>query len=56
MLRCIEGPFAGNFIYINLTEEGEIIGSDPHSENTLFIENAGLSAQHVKINYQLEDN
>lgn len=44
VLRCVDGPFVGNFIYINLTEEGELIGSDPQSEYTLFIENAGLSA------------
>jgi len=44
VLRCIEGPFAGNFIYINLTEDGELIGSDPQLDYTLFIENAGLSA------------
>lgn len=42
-LRCVEGPFAGNFVYLNLTEDGELIGSDPET-NTLYIENDGISA------------
>ncbi|EGR27968.1 hypothetical protein IMG5_185510 [Ichthyophthirius multifiliis] len=56
ILRCIEGPFAGNFIYLNLTEEGEVIGSDPQQDYTLYIENAGLSPIHAKINYQQDEN
>jgi hypothetical protein len=30
VLRCISGEFQGRFLYINITEEGEIFGSaDP---------------------------
>ncbi len=51
MLRCIKGIFKGKFIYLNLTPEGETFGSDPNSDLTMYIENAGLSDKHAEIKY-----
>ena len=46
----------GRFLYINMTEGGELFGSaDPeqNEEVTMYIENAGLSPFHASI--QLTD-
>ena len=51
VLRCIKGIFKGKFIYLNLTPEGETFGSDPNSDLTMYIENAGLSDKHAEIKY-----
>jgi len=42
----------GRFLYINMTEGGELFGSaDPeqNEEVTMYIENAGLSPFHASI-------
>ena len=51
-LRCTDGDFKGRFLYINLTDAGELFGSaDPETneEVTMYIENAGLSPYHASI-------
>ena len=48
--RCVQGLFAGRFIYINRTAQGELFGSDRNSQQvTMYIENAGLSPSHAEI-------
>lgn len=42
------GPHKNRFIYINLSPEGEIIGSDD-KEATLYVENANLQPKHCQI-------
>lgn len=49
VLRCVKGIYKNKFIYLNLSEDGEIIGSEASREVTLQIENAGLSQKHCKI-------
>ncbi|CAK9090373.1 Probable protein phosphatase 2C 3 (PP2C 3) [Durusdinium trenchii] len=47
-----EGLFAGRFIYINRTSQGELFGSDRNSNAvTMYIENAGLSPSHAEIKF-----
>jgi len=45
VLRCTDGPYKGNFVYINLTQEGETIGSDPL--NSLVILDPNLDPFHA---------
>ncbi|CAJ1423535.1 unnamed protein product [Effrenium voratum] len=46
------GLFAGRFIYINRTPQGELFGSDRNSNAvTMYIENAGLSPSHAEIKF-----
>lgn len=47
-LKCVTGPHKNSFIYINLTPEGEILGSDD-KEATLYVENANLQPKHCQI-------
>lgn len=50
--RCVQGLFAGRFIYINRTAQGELFGSDRNSNAvTMYIENAGLSPSHAEIKF-----
>ncbi|CAJ1402113.1 unnamed protein product [Effrenium voratum] len=50
--RCVQGLFAGRFIYINRTPQGELFGSDRNSNAvTMYIENAGLSPSHAEIKF-----
>lgn len=56
VLKCIEGPFQGKFIYLNTSPMGEIIGGtddyDIHTNPerlTMYIENAELAKRHVEI-------
>jgi hypothetical protein len=35
VLRCIKGYFKGRYIYLNLTPDGEVIGSEKSSAVTL---------------------
>mmetsp|Transcript_5756 Transcript_5756/g.10369 ORF Transcript_5756/g.10369 Transcript_5756/m.10369 type:complete len:656 (-) Transcript_5756:126-2093(-) len=50
--RCTQGLFAGRFIYINRTPQGELFGSDRASSDvTMYIENAGLSPSHAEIKF-----
>eukprot|EP00913_Durusdinium_trenchii_P008546 g8025.t1 len=50
--RCVQGLFAGRFIYINRTSQGELFGSDRNSNAvTMYIENAGLSPSHAEIKF-----
>ena len=52
VLRCIQGEYTGRFLFINMTEGGEVFGSADPDENeqiTMYIENAGLSAFHASI-------
>lgn len=54
LLRCTQGEFKGRFLYINMTEGGELFGSaDPeeHQQITMYIENAGLSPFHASIEF-----
>jgi FHA domain len=47
-LKCLSGPHKNKFVYINLTPEGEIIGSDPQ-EATLYIESDEIYPKHAHI-------
>lgn len=54
VLRCIQGEYSGRFLFINMTEGGEVFGSADPEENqqiTMYIENADLSAFHASIQY-----
>ena len=51
VLRCQKGLYDGRFLYINLSEEGEKIGSDPDLDLTLFAEKADLSPLHAEIHF-----
>lgn len=53
VLRCIKGMYRGMFIYLNLVESGETIGSDESC--TLQMEDCGLEKTHVKIKYKYND-
>lgn len=55
VFRCIKGIYSGKFIYINLTPEGEVFGSDPEADLTLYIENSGLSPKHADIKYDYNE-
>lgn len=55
ILRCVKGIFSGKFIYINLTSDGEVFGSDPNADLTLYVENAGLSPKHADIKYDYNE-
>ena len=49
-LKCIKGIHKSNFLYLNLTTEGELIGSDPNDPNlTVFMENSNLDGRHIQI-------
>lgn len=49
-LRCVKGTHKDNFVFLNLTPEGEVIGSDSEDKSiTLFIENANLDKKHAQI-------
>ena len=47
-LKCTSGAHKNKFIFINLTPEGELIGSS-EEKATLFIENANLKEKHTQI-------
>ena len=51
VLKCTKGVYKDRFIYINLTQQGEIIGSDISQNLTLLIENMGLESKHCEIKY-----
>ena len=51
----MKGIFGGKFIYINLTSDGEVFGSDPNADLTLYIENGGLSPKHADIKYDYNE-
>ena len=53
LLKCIDGPFSGRFIYISTAPRGEILGgSDPEGNSlTMFVENAELSPRHLEIKF-----
>lgn len=51
-LKCLNGSHKNKFIYINMTEDGEIIGSKPSERVTLSIENSGLDNEHFQILYR----
>ncbi|CAD8142770.1 unnamed protein product [Paramecium pentaurelia] len=53
VLRCIKGMYRGMFIYLNLVESGETIGSDDSC--TLQMEDCGLERTHVKIKYKYNE-
>ncbi|CAD8151078.1 unnamed protein product [Paramecium octaurelia] len=53
VLRCIKGMYRGMFIYLNLVENGETIGSDESC--TLQMEDCGLEKTHVKIKYKYNE-
>lgn len=55
VLRCVKGIFGGKFIYINLTSDGEVFGSDPNADLTLYIENGGLAPKHADIKYDFNE-
>lgn len=49
-LRCIRGVHKSKFLYMNLTPEGELIGSDPNDPSlTVFMENSNLDSKHIQI-------
>lgn len=52
VVRCTEGLFAGRFIYVNRTPQGELFGSDKACKDiTMYIENADLSPRHAEIKF-----
>ena len=54
VLRCTDGIFEGKFLYLNMSNEGEIFGSgdpDKYADITMYIEKAGLSTYHSQITY-----
>lgn len=52
VVKCTEGLFAGRFIYVNRTPQGELFGSDKGSKDiTMYIENANLSPKHTEIKF-----
>eukprot|EP00421_Protoceratium_reticulatum_P027266 CAMPEP_0168472316 /NCGR_PEP_ID=MMETSP0228-20121227/59735_1 /TAXON_ID=133427 /ORGANISM="Protoceratium reticulatum, Strain CCCM 535 (=CCMP 1889)" /LENGTH=159 /DNA_ID=CAMNT_0008488253 /DNA_START=56 /DNA_END=532 /DNA_ORIENTATION=- len=52
VVKCTEGLFAGRFIYVNRTPQGELFGSDKDSKDvTMYIENASLSPKHAEIKF-----
>jgi len=52
VVKCTEGLFAGRFIYVNRTPQGELFGSDKGSKDvTMYIENANLSPKHAEIKF-----
>jgi len=55
VFRCVKGIFSGKFIYINLTADGEVFGSDPNADLTLYVENGGLSPKHADIKYEYNE-
>lgn len=56
VFKCIDGPYAGKFFYVNTSPHGEIIGGalsydikrNPE-KLTMFIENCHLSSKHAVI-------
>jgi len=55
VVKCTEGLFAGRFIYVNRTQQGELFGSDKGSEDvTMYIENAKLSPKHAEIKFNCQ--
>jgi len=52
VVKCTEGLFAGRFIYVNRTPQGELFGSDKGSKDvTMYVENANLSPKHAEIKF-----
>jgi hypothetical protein len=51
LLKCTEGIFEGKFFYINMTPEGEVIGSVGDQTVSMHIENASLSPAHAEIKF-----
>eukprot|EP00744_Colponema_vietnamica_P014718 GILI01020606.1.p1 GENE.GILI01020606.1~~GILI01020606.1.p1 ORF type:complete len:534 (-),score=101.62 GILI01020606.1:110-1711(-) len=53
ILRCTDGLFKHRFFYINKSEEGEAMGSDPdpNADLTLYVENSELSRRHAQIKF-----
>lgn len=52
VVKCTEGLFAGRFIYVNRTPQGELFGSDKGCKDiTMYIENANLSPKHTEIKF-----
>jgi hypothetical protein len=54
LLKCTDGIFAGKFLFINTTPDGELFGSgDPeiNQDITMYIESANLSERHAQIKY-----
>lgn len=49
-LRCIRGIHKSKFLYLNLTPEGELIGSNPNDPSlTVYMENSNLDSRHAQI-------
>lgn len=51
LLKCTDGIFEGKFFYINMTQEGELIGGVGDPSITMHIENAALSPSHCEIKF-----
>mmetsp|Transcript_43988 Transcript_43988/g.99390 ORF Transcript_43988/g.99390 Transcript_43988/m.99390 type:complete len:647 (+) Transcript_43988:87-2027(+) len=52
IVKCTEGLFAGRFIYVSRSAQGELFGSDKGSKDvTMYIENAELSPKHAEIKF-----
>jgi len=51
VLKCIEGPFTGRFIYISTAPEGEIVGGEDSPQLTMLAETADLSPVHFEIKF-----
>lgn len=52
VIKCTEGLFAGRFIYVNRTPQGELFGSDGSCKDiTMYIEHANLSPKHAEIKF-----
>lgn len=56
VFKCIKGPYAGKFFYVNTSPSGEIIGGAKDynmkrnpEKLTMYIENCDLSPKHLVI-------
>lgn len=51
-LKSLEGSHKSRFIYVNMTEDGEVVGNAPSPKVTLAVENAELDNQHAQVVYR----
>ena len=51
-IRCLTGSHKNRFVYVNLTDDGEIVGGLPGDRVTLAVENADIDDEHVQIVYR----
>lgn len=51
-MQSRDGIFKGRFCYLNITEEGEVIGSDQENKDiSLLIDRGNVSKLHASIKF-----